>query len=407
MRAVDCQGFAGGFTLGTVQAGFELVGKREMEPEPGFGVPNVEANRHLLGDNWQTQVSAPEEWEPVEAEFVFGNPPCSGFSLMSSKHFRGPNSPVNACMWAFASYVARVQPQVAAFESVQQAFSGGRELMQQLRTHLEQQSGLAWHLYHVKHNNLSCGGAAVRPRYFWVVSRIPFGVEIPEVHRVPQVSDVFADLDGLALTWLPQPYRRPATWWTKRHRADTTAVDGHQIIASNAHHRRLFDLLPVAGPWMPRESHGTVARRYYEITGTLPPSWSRESLQKAIERDWNLGFNQTVRWAPDRLCRVITGAGCDSIIHPWEERPLTFREVARVMGYPDSWVIQPLRHYRALRTTWGKGIPVESGKWIASWVRRAIDGEPGAHVGEEIGERENLIDVGNVYRPVAKRQGLK
>jgi len=35
-RAVDCQGFAGGFTLGMVQAGFHLVGKREMKA--GFGV---------------------------------------------------------------------------------------------------------------------------------------------------------------------------------------------------------------------------------------------------------------------------------------------------------------------------------------------------------------------------------
>lgn len=74
-RAIDCLGFAGGFTLGIVQAGFELAAKRELPG--GFGVPNCEANRHLLGDTWRTQVAKGEEWEVVPAEVVFGNPPCS------------------------------------------------------------------------------------------------------------------------------------------------------------------------------------------------------------------------------------------------------------------------------------------------------------------------------------------
>jgi hypothetical protein len=74
-RAIDALGFAGGFTLGMVQAGFELAAKREMPG--GFGVPNCEANRALLGDSWRTQVGAPESWEVVDAEVVFGNPPCS------------------------------------------------------------------------------------------------------------------------------------------------------------------------------------------------------------------------------------------------------------------------------------------------------------------------------------------
>src|ERR1035437_767860 len=57
LDAIDCQGFAGGFTLGAVQAGFRLVGKRE---HPGaFGVASCEANRHLLGNDWQTEVSEP------------------------------------------------------------------------------------------------------------------------------------------------------------------------------------------------------------------------------------------------------------------------------------------------------------------------------------------------------------
>lgn len=76
-QAVDVMGFAGGLTLGVVQAGFTLIGKRELKG--GFGVPNCEVNRHLLGDNWQTEIGSWEGWTPVrDAQLLFGNPPCSG-----------------------------------------------------------------------------------------------------------------------------------------------------------------------------------------------------------------------------------------------------------------------------------------------------------------------------------------
>jgi len=75
MQAVDVHGFAGGFTLGMVEAGFELVGKRENKQ--GFGIKNCEVNRHLLGDNWKSEAVDPAEWTVVPAQVVFGNPPCS------------------------------------------------------------------------------------------------------------------------------------------------------------------------------------------------------------------------------------------------------------------------------------------------------------------------------------------
>lgn len=173
--AVDCMGFAGGFTLGMVQAGFELVGKRELPG--GFGVANCEANRHLLGNSWKTQVGPAETWEVIsntEVGALFGNPPCqdrSGFSVMSSKEFRGAESKVNACMWAFAEYVVRTKPTIAVFESVQQAFtkSDGLELMRRLRARVEEGTGERWTLYHVRHNAYSVGGCAQRRRYFWLI----------------------------------------------------------------------------------------------------------------------------------------------------------------------------------------------------------------------------------------------
>lgn len=396
VRAVDCQGFAGGFTLGMVQAGFTLVGKKEMKG--GFGVRNCLANRHLLGYDWQPQVCDPAEWTPISAAVVFGNPPCSGFSVMSNKHFRGPDSSINSCMWAFADFVARTNPYIAVFESVQQAYSNGLELMRGLRAKLEADTGERWELYHILHNNASVGGAAIRKRYFWLVSRIPFGIEMPDVQRVPNVMDVIGDLGGLADTYAPQPYRRPGTWWSEWRRRPDGLVDGHAQMAT-PHMRRCIDLMSYV-PWNPGEHMSIVVERCYRTHGVLPPSWGN-ALDKLVPREFFMGYTQPKRWRGDKMGRVVTGAGAQSIMHPVETRFLTQREIARVQGFVDDWRIQPLQGMSGLNTTWGKGIPVDVGRWIGGWIRRALEGEPGTHTGQLTGDREHKIDCTHAHRLVS------
>jgi DNA (cytosine-5)-methyltransferase 1 len=385
-RAIDCLGFAGGFTLGTVQAGFELIGKRELPG--GFGVPNCEANRHLLGDGWQAQVGEWETWEPRVVDLVFGNPPCSGFSVMSNKQFRGVNSKINDCMWAFTNFAARCAPPVAVFESVRSAYTQGLPLMRALRASLEERTGIKYDLYHVYHNAVELGGAAQRPRYFWVASAIPFGVDFPRVRR-PRLSEVIGDLLGLGSSWEPQPYRRPATWWSDRVRTSTGVVDGHTSAQTPAVARAL-DLLRGNGGWPEGEHLGEAARRHYEQHGKLPPSWQRVE-RKVVERNFSLGYTTLTRWRWNDPGRVITGGALQLVLHPVEDRVITHREAARIMGFPDDWIIKPLRRVSGVGMTWGKGITTQCGRWIATQVRRALDGDPGSYRGVSIGDREFFV----------------
>lgn len=393
-RAIDCQGFAGGFTLGMVQAGFTLVGKREMVA--GFGSANCEANRHLLGDQWRTESVVPEMWSTVAADVVFGNPPCSGFSVMSAKDFRGADSKINHCMWAFIDYAARVRPYVAIFESVQNAFTSepGHALMRSLRARLVQHTGLDYQLHHVLHNAIAVGGAAVRRRYFFVASRVPFGVERPRLPAYPVLDDVLADLENLPHTWEAQPYRAPATWWTSRRRNLDGSVDGH-VGLDNPLTRRIRDLMAGVS-WNPGDHIGAVAQRYWDTYARLPESWSATE-EKVVKNEFFMGFTTPVRWCGDRYGRVITGGGLHNVVHPRLDRTITHREAARVLGFPDDWRILPLRRVSGLNMTWGKGITVDCGRWVGGWIRRALDGEPGSYVGTEIGEKEFKIDVTNDY----------
>jgi DNA (cytosine-5)-methyltransferase 1 len=395
-RAVDAMGFAGGFTLGMVQAGFKLVGKCELPG--GFGVANCEANRHLLGTEWQSHIGDPVTWPVIpNTDVVFGNPPCSGFSVMSAKSFRGAGSKINHCMHAFSDYVARVRPQVAVFESVQQAYTNpdGRVLMTQLRDNVEERTGERWNLFHVRHNAYSVGGAAQRRRYFWLISRVPFGVEIPQPRVLPVLNDVIGDLAPLPLTWNPQPYRSPAHPWTHHLLNPAGTVDGH-INLNNPLTRRIVDLINGIA-WNPGEAIHTVVRRHYETHGRLPASWAA-SENKLVSRDFVMGFTTPTRWNGENHARVITGGSLQMVVHPWLPRLITHREAARVLGFPDNWNILPLRRVSGLANTWGKGISTHCGRWIGEWIKNSLDGQPGSVIGTSAGEREYDIDLTHTWK---------
>lgn len=393
MDAIDCMGFAGGFTLGTVQAGFRLVGKREHSK--GFGVNSCENNRHLLGNDWQAEASDASEWTPYQVPYVFGNPPCSGFSLMSDKNFRGPDSPINSCMWDFVTFASRCNCDIMVFESVTQAFKIGLGLMRSLRAHVEKLTGDTWHLTHLLHNNYGLGGAAVRKRYFFVCHRVPFGIERYVPERVPVVADVLSDLQGLQMTWDPQPYVHEPTWWSAPRRSPDWLVDGHIGLDTPAT-RRARDLME-AGCWGQRESLSMACANYYAKHGTLPDSWKGlKNYDRFIEQmpKPEMGYHQPFRWSNEQACRVVTGGALHHVIHPVENRQITHREAMRIQGFPDNWRVADIRG--RLEPLWGKGIPVDCGRWVSTWVKRAINGEPGSVVGEPLPDaepRELVIDT--------------
>lgn len=400
---IACQAFAGAFDLGMVQAGFEFVHK--VEQAGGFGMPNCLANRHLLGASWTYQVGEYRDWEAPHVDVIAANPPCSGFSPMTDNRHRGMDSKINSCMWVLIEYAARVRPTILIMESVRQAYTGGRPLMQALRARLEELTGLRYGLYHVMQDALELGGAARRPRYFMVLSQVPFGVEYPTIHRYPKLRDVWADLHEHPLTWESQPYRRPATWWSEAPRRGSTTFDGHM------NHRglpieRAMDLMEVAnrnGGWPPGWSIGRVAEHVYDTTGTLPASW-QHMLPKLLRKKprFHMGFASITRWDAEKHGRVIMGSALDMVLHPWEPRTITHREAARVMGFPDDWVIKRLKGHANLRATWGKGITTHCGRWIGEWSRAALDGHPGTVTGTELADREWLVEKPKVTSTRAK-----
>jgi len=373
--ATDCQSFAGGFSLAVVKAGFHLVAKREYPG--GFGSPAMEGNRHLLGNNWQLQAGDPATWTPMQSDLVFGNPPCSGFSNRSvmvrgtlddgtfgNLNFRGSDSKINECMWSLIEYAAECDPKIVIFESVQGAFRKGHDLMRDLHAFLEEITGKQWNHYNILHNVKDLGGAQVRPRYFWVASCIPFGID-PVFHPEVTVRDRIGDLEHVELG----------------------SIEGHNI-SDTPRARRIAELVSKT-QWYEGETSGH--------------AYERALSQDVILDLWDqplVSDKGTTQFAPKRLAynapsRVLAGDAPTTAVHPTLPRTLTHREIARLTGFPDEWQCAPYEEKLNNGAWWGKGITVEAGSWIAKAAFDAISGKPQAYQGKQIKEREFVITASN------------
>lgn len=399
VRFVACQTFAGGMDMGATKAGLKMVHK--VENVGGFGIPNVDANRHLVGYDWRWQAEEPTGWDSVEAELVLGNPPCSGFSVASNTDFRGADSPINRCMWDFVDYVAKVRPQIAAFESVVPAFSrpDGRKLMRDLREYLEVITGEQWGLTHLKHDAVAVGGVCTRRRYFWVAHRIPFRVDCTPVSAEMSAvwEDAIFDLQTLRSDkWEWQPYgpEIPTLWATRRVRA-FDGTDGMWSPPLTDRRGSRLAVLLEEEDWQPGENYETVLqRRTMRMGGHPGEPWQVDEIAQHERRGWTSGYFPTTRWRPDRPGYVIYGGAIGNVIHPWLPRRLTHREVARAMGFPDTWKIAPLADDKGLKDYWGKGITVQCGEWLGKYLKFAMEGDVSElPEGKSIGDREWLYEI--------------
>lgn len=398
---VSVNGLGGGMELGFVQAGMRLI---HRAGSLSLGAPVVEGNRPIIGWDWNSSFSADyREWPRMLTPIVMGNPPCSAWSTLTRKDLRGGDAAVMKCTAELIDYagILPFAPYMVAIESVQQAFSTGRKWYQEARDKLSAATGYEYDLVWVMQSNATLGGCSVRKRVFVVYTRIPFGVEYAQPARVARLGDAIRDLEGLKLTMEKQAYRRPATWWTINRRAED-GVDGHYVNPKvNDPYVELWNELSSRGiPWRPGQSTTEVLRTLHSVSnGKVPMPWMK-NIDKLVERDFDLGLNQTGCWDPEKQSQVVTGRGPDHSVHYAEPRLYTYRECARIQGFPDTWQIWPARNYNNLSGVWGKGVPVDAGRWIGRWMKAALDGEPGTMRGEPMSDASNerMIQLTNTFK---------
>lgn len=404
MKAIGVMDFAGGFACGVSQAGFDYVAKREPSDFAGFGVAAVEANFEGV----QIEVSEPELWSMQRADYLFGCPPCSGFSALSTINKadsktgvmnadgvrvaqRGVDSPVNQYMFKLVDYAARVKPRVMVMESVGQGGKMGAPLMRELWQRIREATGLDYHMTDVFMNAALVGGDVIRKRYFLVLHLAPFGVDLPR--GVPRpMRDVIGDLPRDASMRLDSGYD-PA-WGHVTNGSSSDERSRRTIELFNANN---FDW--AQGSRLPEHLEMWVN----ELGHEYPDFWygtNGQLLSHAVSDNMYAPF----RWRWETPMGVVTGGFMDRAVHPVAPRPFTYREGARFMGLPDDWSLEPIVSMK--RDNWlGKAIPVSSGRWISTWAKASIEEEPGEYAGVEVEPGHRVIDVDNEKKVAAVEKG--
>jgi site-specific DNA-cytosine methylase len=408
---VDFNGLAGFMSLGLVEQGFNMVARTGTLD---FGNVQCEANRHLLGNQWEAKFGDEiGNWLKTSGHIpvVAGLPPCSGWSCWTGPANRGPEAKAHQHTRALMGYAGSVKPDAVVFECVPQAFSQGREVMQKYRSMVEDVSERHYDLHHVKMNVLMTGGFAYRPRYFWVAVRrgMYFAPRAEWPMEVPSIMDVIGDLQDMPQSWGPQPYVAPHSHWICKGIDHDGLVDGH-VGHDNIHMIRIKEVLwwlrHAGQEWRWGEGLSLALKRVYDLYGQLPPSWENKA-DKILERRFDMGFSLPYRWPGNAWANVLTGGCLDMVVHPTRDRCITHREAARIQGLPDSWRIAPSHSYTPLSDSWGKAVSKNAGAWIGKYVRQALEGTVSEYdmlaSGVKIGDNEWFHDTDKSFsRPRAR-----
>lgn len=377
ITAIACQDYAGAFSCGARQEGFDIVAK--LEQADAFGMQAWLHNSDWLGNkDLYYEVGPMSTWEPEPADVIFGNPPCSGFSILTRGEkwqeagLHGAEATQNQCMWDIINYGVLMQPDVIVFESVSHAATTGLPLMIALHNQLEEGTNAKWHLTLVKMNALSVGGWPDRRRFFFVASRLG-PMSMPLATGIPHnLAEAIGDLRSMPISDdLDDPFSLSPT--AKARRNSELAASGYWEQGKSS--AEAYEIAAAAG-W----------------TGT-PPDRSDMIKNPFTAQRW--------RW--DKPARVATGAVLNSAVHPVEPRTFTHAEVGRIMGFPSQYDLRAITTMRGKgHALYGKGIPAQAGRWVMQGVREHLmnkdDGEREYPVELDIGERRYEIDVTSKWR---------
>ena len=340
-KAVGAYIFAGGFTHGILEAGFDVVSQLE---EGEYGVATSRLN-HPGVPVYPAKVGPPGAGWPTEAlmdagiDLVYANPPCAPFSNAARSKAGTPSDrwkddPRTACIRNAFSLLASIRPRVWVWESVQAAFTNGRGLIDELT---EDARMLGYQASYVLFENAKLGVPQYRPRLFVVFHDINLRWEYPGLDLIT-VREAFDPItSGEIIDDSPDPPR------------------------PRQGNHALQDYLTVLEATPP----GTKLRKAWELLNPDPSLWRRNAQGNVVGRPCFL--DRRLAW--DVPSKTITGGATN--FHPEESRYITVMEQQLLCGYPPEYAfVGPLSSMYAQTA---QAVMPPTGKWLGDIVRRGIE----------------------------------
>ena len=375
-RALGACIFAGGFTFGVERAGFQIAGHLEL--------PDLTLGACVSRQRWpvvvepasthtQNSVGFAKTWLHRAKElrltkrvpdFLYCNPPCVAYA-MNGKHGGLKDDRMCYVHYCVNLLAAELKPTVWAWELVP-GITRDREYLEELALNAREQGYQCWGfltssaLHHAYQ---------ARERFHFVASKVELNF-VAAYEREPIERKGYQTL-GAALELVARE-------------AEKGPLPNHP-----------FDQTTGFSPLIPYLAPGVTF-------GRMPPSLWQQHFKPADGHVWDpskgdkpSGFS-CIRGLWGKPCPNIIGGA--NVVHPIEDRWLTPREAATVMGFPLNYAFTPNGvAYKEI----GKGLCTHNAEFLARVVRHGLELDQGV----DLAKREPLewVDL----RPLISRKEVK
>ena len=344
-KAVGSYIFAGGFTLGMKAAGFDILAHLE---DGTYGVKTCQLNMPDLpifvgSESWPLE-SMRDEVPAV----VYGNPPCAAWSALNGKKTTTgtwkEDDRINCTLKHF-ELLEELRPQVWVWESVERAWSTGREFVDDL---IDRAVELGYSVDTVLFDAQFVGGNHRRRRLFFVATKVDVDWIGPGLANAPTAGELLAQVDDIGYCReLTPPYKQ--AWEATKY--DQNLRDGWEAV--NPPEKREY-------------RHSSTGKTF--TVGR--PAFKYRKLN------------------PSGVAPTVVGA---SLIHPYEPRFVSIQETKAICGYPLDFELEKdgTDAYDLLT----RAVMPPVGEWFGKRVREALDRNEDPSDGES--PRVRMVDLRN------------
>lgn len=325
--------FAGGFTCGVKQAGFNVLAHFE---DTDYGVATAKANwpdlRICVGkENWSLS-------EMVDVDFMYSNPPCSIFSLVGITRTKGREAwrsdPRLDCWYRAFESMFELEPKVFALESVCQAYTKGRPVVDEFTIKC---FNMGYSIAHVFEDAVWTGIPQHRKRFFFIAYK-------PQLNMLKYLKFDYGNM--------------------------TTVGDALRLIKDSGPHGNDANGMTVVSKARPGDKLCDV---FNEMNG-LDGSFTKGKRVKG-----RVGFTR-FRLDMDSQMGGFIG---NFYMHPTEPRFLGINEMKAVCGYPQEFIMADIKFDSDSANNRGaadryaqhlcRAVMPPVGKWLAEAVKSALN----------------------------------
>lgn len=320
---------AGGLALGLEEAGFKHLGLVEFNKYAAATLRKNRPNWNVFEEDVTQIVGRDLEKEfkikRGKLDLLSGGAPCQAFSYAGKG--LGLEDTRGTMFYYFAKFLSELRPKMFLFENVKGLLSHDDGKTYRIIRNVFEQEG--YHVHCQIMNSNDYGVPQNRERLITIGVRKD--LKYPFMFKWPKEIDLKSSL-GTCLLKNPDKDTYPEYSEKKK---------------------KLFPLIPIGGCWkdLPRE----LAIEY------MGEKWVNSSMGGSTGCLRRLNPNR-----PSPTILTSPSMKMTEFCHPYGDRPLSYRESARVQTFPDSWEFEGslMEKYRQI----GNAVPVE----LAFHVGRAI-----------------------------------